>query len=397
MQGYFYSEEQTLIDDTRIKIGILSRRQCRRGGTRLNARGIDDDGYVGNYVETETFMILNNALYIQTQIRGSVPLFWKQEGLKGAVKFKRPPLNSIRTLKKHFWMVQKDYGPVLMLNLLKKASDREQLLTTSVKYILEENAEELGNVSYYHHDFHSIGIKNLHTMMEGTEDFVTSKGYYCEDLLTNTVTKNQTGVVRTNCMDWLDRTNFAQTKIYLFSLQQQLQSAGIDLSKIYDEDDFEKMGLAFADIPKEKPLVNAINSFWADNGNFISIHYTGTNSTITRVMKEGKSGILSKLNHRYQDVHRFVNNNFTDNYKEECINMMLSKSKHSIYKIKQDPASDYNTPNINLCVITWNVGNAKNISFKDVKSNLPNMDDKDIVVFNLQEIVKLNAMFVLRK
>lgn len=98
-------------------------------------------------------------------------------------------------------MVQKDYGPVLMLNLLKKASDREQLLTTSVKYILEENAEELGNVSYYHHDFHSIGIKNLHTMMEGTEDFVTSKGYYCEDLLTNTVTKNQTGVVRTNCMD----------------------------------------------------------------------------------------------------------------------------------------------------------------------------------------------------
>ena len=124
MQGYFYSEEQTLIDDTRIKIGILSRRQCRRGGTRLNARGIDDDGYVGNYVETETFMILNNSLYIQTQIRGSVPLFWKQEGLKGAVKFKRPPLNSIRTLMKHFRMVQryvfKKHNPIMFDNCMKK-------------------------------------------------------------------------------------------------------------------------------------------------------------------------------------------------------------------------------------------------------------------------------------
>jgi hypothetical protein len=98
-------------------------------------------------------------------------------------------------------MVQKDYGPVLMLNLLKEASDREQLLTTSIKYILEENAEELGNVSYYHHDFHNIGIKNLHKLMDGTEEFVTNKGYYCEELSTNTVIKNQTGIVRTNCMD----------------------------------------------------------------------------------------------------------------------------------------------------------------------------------------------------
>lgn len=48
IQGYFYAEEQLLNHETKVKIGILSRRQYKRGGTRLNARGIDDDGFVGN-------------------------------------------------------------------------------------------------------------------------------------------------------------------------------------------------------------------------------------------------------------------------------------------------------------------------------------------------------------
>ncbi len=97
----------------------------------------------------------------------------------------------------------------------------------------------------------------------------------------------------------------------MYGLQKQLEDAGVDLSTIFDEPDFKEMGIAFADISKTKPIVSLENSIWADNGDFISLQYTGTNSTITRVMKEGKKGILSSLNHKYQDVLRFVNNNFT--------------------------------------------------------------------------------------
>ena len=99
IQGYFYIEQQELVDQVKVKLGILSRRQYKRGGTRLNARGIDDEGYVGNFVETESFMILNGILYIFTQIRGSIPLYWKQEGIKGSVKFKRDPMFSLKALK----------------------------------------------------------------------------------------------------------------------------------------------------------------------------------------------------------------------------------------------------------------------------------------------------------
>lgn len=35
---------------------VLSRLSCRRAGTRFNSRGIDDDGYVANFVESEAVL-----------------------------------------------------------------------------------------------------------------------------------------------------------------------------------------------------------------------------------------------------------------------------------------------------------------------------------------------------
>lgn len=35
---------------------VLSRLSCRRAGTRFNSRGIDDDGYVANFVESEVVL-----------------------------------------------------------------------------------------------------------------------------------------------------------------------------------------------------------------------------------------------------------------------------------------------------------------------------------------------------
>ena len=120
IQGYFNIKVQYLTKDIQIHLGILSRRQWKRGGTRMNARGIDDEGYVGNFVETESFMILHKVLYTFTQIRGSVPLFWKQEGMKGFLVFKREPANSLKAFKKHYKYIDQNYGKVLMVNLLGK-------------------------------------------------------------------------------------------------------------------------------------------------------------------------------------------------------------------------------------------------------------------------------------
>src|SRR5438477_2630670 len=58
---------------------LISRLSCRRAGTRFNARGIDDDGNVANYVETETiFWSPSGLVFSYIQLRGSVPIFWEQ-------------------------------------------------------------------------------------------------------------------------------------------------------------------------------------------------------------------------------------------------------------------------------------------------------------------------------
>lgn len=52
---------------------LISRLSCRRAGTRFNSRGIDDDGNVANFVETETLLYHPSSLcFSYAQIRGSV-------------------------------------------------------------------------------------------------------------------------------------------------------------------------------------------------------------------------------------------------------------------------------------------------------------------------------------
>lgn len=57
---------------------LISRLSCRRAGTRFNSRGIDDDGHVANFVETETVVwdpgSNGRSLgFSYCQIRGSIP------------------------------------------------------------------------------------------------------------------------------------------------------------------------------------------------------------------------------------------------------------------------------------------------------------------------------------
>jgi hypothetical protein len=48
------------------------------GGTRYFSRGIDSNGNVSNFAETEQLLVANDMTYSHIQIRGSVPLFWRQ-------------------------------------------------------------------------------------------------------------------------------------------------------------------------------------------------------------------------------------------------------------------------------------------------------------------------------
>src|SRR5579871_1171814 len=117
---------------TRCRIGLtpgtmtlISRLSCRRAGTRFNARGIDDEGNVANFVETETLLATEDWIFSYTQIRGSVPLFWEQTGLQlpGASKItiSRSAEASQPAFNLHFNTLINKYGAVHIVNLLSQS------------------------------------------------------------------------------------------------------------------------------------------------------------------------------------------------------------------------------------------------------------------------------------
>ena len=80
IQGYV--GVQTIPSVIPCRLAVVSRLSSSRAGTRFNARGIDDEGNAANFVETETVLVADDVVFAFTQVRGSVPVFWEQQGLQ---------------------------------------------------------------------------------------------------------------------------------------------------------------------------------------------------------------------------------------------------------------------------------------------------------------------------
>lgn len=228
---------------------LISRLSSRRAGTRFNSRGIDDDGNVANFVETETILYHPTSLcFSYAQCRGSVPLFWEQApGLlpgQQKIQITRSPEATQLAFDKHFDFLEMDYGSVHILNLLSESKPGEAELTARYRYHVQhsplnqvidlskisENQDRLLESQF---DFHAEtkgpgGYEAASMVKRLIHDRAESFAYFlCEENsprrgtqldgkdqhLGTAVMLQQEGVFRTNCLDCLDRTNLIQTII----------------------------------------------------------------------------------------------------------------------------------------------------------------------------------------
>ena len=103
-QGYVGCES-IAVAGAKWRLAVISRLSSNRAGTRFNARGIDDDGNVSNFVETEFIIYTGHSTVSFIQLRGSIPLFWEQTGVQVGshkVKLSRGPESTIHAARKHF-------------------------------------------------------------------------------------------------------------------------------------------------------------------------------------------------------------------------------------------------------------------------------------------------------
>ena len=66
-------------------------------------------------------------------------------------------------------------------------------------------------------------------------------------------------------------------------------------------------------------VVQLLTHMWAMCGDFISKIYAGTSSVLTQVTIKGKENVFDRIDHGYTSVKRFLKQNLSDDFKQECI------------------------------------------------------------------------------
>jgi endonuclease/exonuclease/phosphatase family metal-dependent hydrolase len=338
---------------------LISRLSCRRAGTRFNARGIDDDGNVANFVETETIFCTDQLCFSYVQCRGSVPLFWEQEsGLPGQQKIQitRSAEATKPAFDRHFEALAKAYGDVYVVDLLseEKPSEAQLIrlyesqiqhssLNLQLEKVGESAASEHKHLKSITYDFH-VETRGNYDAARGIRRYLMDSAIAFEYFLTadieETVVKNgreasvygqnevlkQTGIFRTNCMDCLDRTNVVQTTLSEMMLEIFLTQQG-----------------------EQKPLSDfwaRHNMLWADNGDTLSKIYTGTGALKSSFTRSGKSSFAGMLADVRKSAQRLYINNFEDKGRQNTIDMLLGRLMGQTPVNLFDPINDWVTTEV---------------------------------------------------
>ncbi|CAG0893390.1 unnamed protein product [Cyprideis torosa] len=292
---------------------LISRRSWLRAGPRLQVRGADKKGNVANYVETEQIVEYRTSGSSFVQTRGSIPLFWTQNpDLRYKPSPTLQPGDHSVAFRDHVKSETFLYGEVIFVNLVDQRGSEGRL-----EKEMRSMAENMKNCKYYAFDFHKECAKmqwhRLSILLHKLEKDVAAHSYF---LLKNGLrTKVQVGVVRTNCIDCLDRTNVVQSLLARRNLQLVFEELEIWNRKFAQHDPTEE----FPDDVFEKTF----RAIWADNADMISVQYSGTGALKTDFTRTGKRTYWGLLQDGVNSAKRYYLNNFSDGTRLDAHDVFL--------------------------------------------------------------------------
>lgn len=347
---------------------LISRLSCRRAGTRFNSRGIDDDGNVANFVESETIYWSPSVVgqsdpsmnekpsgicFSYAQIRGSVPVFWEQSAglLPGQQKISitRSAEGTQPAFDKHFTELEQNYGAVHVVNLLSETKPGEAELTNLYRYGVRHSVLNSRDNKHSHDhellretefDFHAEtkgpnGYEAASLIRRLIENSADGFAYYLSEEVEDPVEDSnekprhrtvvvlqQEGVFRTNCLDCLDRTNLIQTIISQMAIESFLGHR-----EEHAASDFWMRH----------------SSLWADNGDALSRIYAGTGALKSSFTRHGKMSLAGAIADARKSATRLYINNFADKGRQNTIDVLLGRMVGQTPVYLFDPINDYVT------------------------------------------------------
>jgi hypothetical protein len=350
---------------------LITRRSRFRAGTRYHSRGVDEEGNVSNFNETEQSIILNDdasrgpvsyaggqgmqngrvggkepqvLAYMQT--RGSVPVYWAEVNtLHYTPKLQiRGVETAVMAAKRHFDEQIRLYGENYLVNLVnQKGRERrvkeayEQMVRILVSAPGEEvekdgrtkekfnviepqsSKTELDKLHYVYFDFHNetkgLQWHRAKLLLQQLEQPVIAGGYFRgADMPGHTdgrmeIRGKQSAVVRTNCMDCLDRTNVVQSMLGRFILTRML----IDLGLLHEGED----------VSDDSSFEHLFRNVWADNADVVSKSYSGTGALKTDFTRLGVRTKKGAFNDFTNSATRYMKNNFADGPRQDAFDLFL--------------------------------------------------------------------------
>ncbi|KAH6853302.1 SacI homology domain-containing protein [Chaetomium sp. MPI-CAGE-AT-0009] len=367
----------TTFKGTPLTLALITRRSRNRAGTRYFTRGLDDQGNVANYNETEQILILNDSTaglggfagsagpgvqrnasgegkdmqilsYVQT--RGSVPAYWAEVNvLKYTPKLQLRAIEAaLPAARLHFDEQIRIYGDNYLVNLVNQKG-REKPVKEAYEQMVDmlvSNPQErvqadqrtdekfhtietgggpqrsaFDRLHYVYFDYHAetkgMQMHRAQLLIDRMREALVAQQYFRAADMPGSridgrleVRSLQTSVVRTNCMDCLDRTNVVQSMLARWTLDRMFIDLGLlpRGARFADEDDaFELM----------------FRNMWADNADVVSNAYSGTGAMktdVTRLGKRTKGGALQDGN---VAVTRYWKNNFLDGPRQDAFDLFL--------------------------------------------------------------------------
>lgn len=401
---------------------VISRLSSRRAGTRFNSRGVDDNGNVANFVETETiFHTPSSGLcFSYTQIRGSIPIFWESSSslIPGQQKIQitRSPEATQPAFDKHFSALERTYGAVHIVNLLSAFKPGEVELTERYRYHVKRSPlrrDEEGEEEEHHllreteFDFHertkgATGYEGARAIRPFLDSSAESFVYFLSEEVSEesivqgkrTMTKRsvvimqQNGVFRVNCLDCLDRTNLIQGMVSQMALELFLSHRGERANS-----DFWMRHSAL----------------WADNGDTLSKIYAGTGALKSSFTRHGKMSLAGAIADARKSATRLYVNHFEDKNRQNTVDLLLGRLVGQNSVDLFDPINDWvvseigrrrtefeTRDTVKLCVGTYNLNGKISGTREDLSPWLQARDmGLDIFVVGFQEIVELSPQQIM--
>ncbi|KAG2300851.1 hypothetical protein Bca52824_037323 [Brassica carinata] len=335
------------------------------------------------------------------QNRGSIPLFWSQEtsrmNIKPDIVLSKRDLNFEAT-RLHFENLVERYGiPIIILNLIKtkERRPRESILraefANAIDFINKDLPEE-NRLRFLHWDLHkhfqsktanvlallgkvatcalmltgffyyqvtpamkldgylSLSSSDADTSSHNSSD--DESGEYDSQEKNVRPSKNvddgdgdvkpgrlQSGVLRTNCIDCLDRTNVAQYAYGWAALGQQLHALGIRDAPTIELDD---------------PLSSSLMGLYERMGDTLAYQYGGS-AAHNKVFSErrGQWKAATQSQEFLRTLQRYYNNAYMDADKQDAINIFLGtfqpeQGKQAVWELRTDSQSNGRNGELNM-------------------------------------------------